>query len=338
MYQEFKLSKRNKLLGHSAQGWSAPAHVVNVRSLLIRISPHLCFIPHLKRGLCKAECDVGTCPCELYTNSVPWGLPVIEMWILHKAQLHWWHLSPCTCVHGLVKGCKPPVSLETLIIEKMICFCKRFSFWGKWEDFLREMLGGGWTYFCWYVHTALLETARWVCGECWSLKSVLLFQSCLTAHCPGAEDPGFFRFSFWELEDLRPRVWRMSCACSTLAGGLDICPSTRLTAGSCRKCTAAVLQQAGFSSQAARTAWSVEGILSILHLREGCCNKPSVCVLPQAGWQSFSCLASCNAPKRSPEILSSQKLHFPLENKEVMCFVFSQGILKIISSRNWILT
>lgn len=72
MYQEFKLSKRNKLLGDSAQGWSSPAHVINVRSLLIRISPHLCFIPHLKCGLCKAEYDVGTCPYELYMNSVPW--------------------------------------------------------------------------------------------------------------------------------------------------------------------------------------------------------------------------------------------------------------------------
>lgn len=173
MYQGFEWWKRNKPLGDCAQEWSAPAHVISLRSFLIGMSPHLSFVLHLKHGLCKAECDVGTCLYEMYVNSMSWGSSVSEMWILHKAQLHWWYLSSCKCVHGLVKWCKPPVPLETLIVEK-ICFCKCFSFWGKWEDFLRKMLGSGWMYFCWCVHTALLETARWVCGECWSLKSVLV--------------------------------------------------------------------------------------------------------------------------------------------------------------------
>lgn len=51
----------------------------------------------------------------------------------------------------------------------------------------------------------------------------------LTAHCPGAEDPGFFRISYWGLGDLRPQMWRWAVLAvlwqvawtSALAQGFD---------------------------------------------------------------------------------------------------------------------
>lgn len=125
-------------------------------------------------------------------------------------------------MHGPLKWCKFCVCFETVVVEK-ISFCKHFSFWGKWENFLRKRLSGSWTYFCWYSLTALLETARWFCRECWSLNSVLLCQSCWQQAVlePG---PWVFQISLFRAGSPKDSGLKASCALCSVAGGLNALP------------------------------------------------------------------------------------------------------------------
>lgn len=131
-------------------------------------------------------------------------------------------------MHGPLKWCKFCVCFETVVVEK-ISFCKHFSFWGKWENFLRKRLSGSWTYFCCYSLTALLETARWVCRECWSLNSVLLCQSCWQQAVlePG---PWVFQITLFRAGSPKDSGLKASCALCSMAGGLNARPGSRPTA------------------------------------------------------------------------------------------------------------
>lgn len=180
------------------------------------------------------------------------------------------------------------------------------------------------TQLCWKLPGGFVENA-----DLWS-------QSCCSSPADWilSWSWGPWVFQILWLRAGRPKASdvKMSCAHSTLAGGLDMCPNTRLTAGSWSKCIAAVLQQAAFSSQTARDiSWQpevwresqvsfVSERAAVTHPLCGFCPKQS----------SSHSAALHTSFQEKPQEPQQPEAPFSIGKQWGEVFVLSQAILKII--------